>query len=538
MKKDIKFDIEAREGLKRGVDALANAVKVTLGPKGRNVVIEKVSGPPHITKDGVTVAKSIDLVDPVENMGAQMVKQVASRTNDTTGDGTTTATILAQAIITAGFKNVAAGSNPMDLKKGIDKAVSTVVEELKVLSKDVASDSKMINHVATVAANNDTAIGSIISEAVKAVGKDGVITIEVSKGLDTYVETVEGMEIHQGYLSPYFSTDESLVADLENPYILIHDQTISDVADIMSALEICSSQNRPLLVIAEDVDSNALNTMVLNKMQGGMKICAIKSPGFGPMKKATLEDLAILTGAKIITDVTGGDLKEVAVEDLGTAVRVVDGKNATTIISGGGKKSSIAKRIKNIREEADDDKKSDGEILKLKERAAKLKGGVAILYIGAATEVELLEKKDRIDDALAATRAAVEEGIIPGGGVAYVRIADTLVNLKGDNKDEDLGIEIVMEAMLEPLKQIIKNAGEKSEVIVEKVRSLKGDNGYNAKTGVYENMIKAGIIDPTKVARTALENAASIASLLLTTECVLSDNVAFRDKVIASGGKM
>jgi len=538
MKKDIKFEDEARAGLKRGVDALADAVKVTLGPKGRNVVIEKVQGAPHVTKDGVTVAKSIDLIDPVENMGAQMVKQVASRTNDTTGDGTTTATILAQSIVTAGFKNVAAGANPMDLKKGIEKAVSTVVEELKGLSRDVASDSKMIHHVATISANNDTSIGGIIAKAVKAVGKDGVVTIEVSKGLETYVETVEGMEIHQGYLSPYFSTDESLVADFENPYILFHDQIISDVADVMSALEICSMENRPLLVIAEDVDSNALNTMVLNRVKGGMKICAIKSPGFGPMKKATLEDLAILTGGKIISDVTGGDLKEITVGDLGTADRVVIGKNTTTIISGGGSKASISKRIKNIREEADDDKKSDGEILKLKERAAKLKGGVAILYIGAATEVELLEKKDRIDDALAATRAAVEEGIIPGGGVAYVRISDTLVNLKGDNEDEDLGIQIVRSAMMEPLKQIIKNAGEKSEVIVEKVRSSKGDNGYNAKTGVYENMIKAGVIDPTKVARTALENAASIASLLLTTECVLSDNVEFKDKVMNSGGKM
>jgi len=538
MKKDIKFEDEARAALKRGVDALADAVKVTLGPKGRNVVIEKVQGAPHVTKDGVTVARAIDLIDPVENMGAQMVKQVASRTNDTTGDGTTTATILAQAIVTAGFKNVAAGANPMDLKKGIEKAVNTVVEELKGLSRDVGSDSKMINHVATISANNDSSIGGIIAEAVKAVGKDGVITIEVSKGLETYVETVEGMEIHQGYLSPYFSTDESLVADLENPYILIHDQVISNVADIMSSLEISANENRPLLVIAEDVDSNALNTMVLNKVKGGMKICAIKSPGFGPMKKATLEDLAILTGGKVISDVTGGDLKEVSTEDLGTAVRVIIGKNSTTIISGGGKKSSIAKRISNIREEADDDKKSDGEILKLKERAAKLKGGVAILYIGAATEVELLEKKDRIDDSLSATRAAVEEGIIPGGGVAYVRISDTLINLKGDNEDENLGIQIVRKAMLEPLMQIVANAGLSGDIIVQKVRDGKGNFGYNARTDEFGDMIKFGVIDPTKVARTALENAASIASLLLTTECVLSDNVAFRDKVLASGGKM
>ena len=538
MKKDIKFSDEAREGLKRGVDKLADAVKVTLGPKGRNVVIEKVQGAPHVTKDGVTVAKSIDLIDPIENMGAQMVKQVTSRTNDTVGDGTTTSAILAQSIVTSGFRNVTAGANPMDLKKGIEKAVLTVVEELKSLSKDVSSDSKMINHVATISANNDTSIGGIIAEAVKAVGKDGVITIEVSKGLDTYVETVEGMEVQQGYLSPYFSTDESLVADLENPYILIHDQVISDVADVMSALEICANENRPLLVIAEDVDSNALNTMVLNKVKAGMKICAIKSPGFGPMKKATLEDLAILTGGKIISDVTGGDLKEISTEDLGTAVRVIVGKNATTIINGGGNKESISKRIKNIREEADDDKKSDGEILKLKERAAKLKGGVAILYIGAATEVELLEKKDRIDDSLAATRAAVEEGIIPGGGVSYVRISDTLANLKGDNADEDLGIQIVRKAMIEPLKQIISNAGLSGDIIIQKIREGKGNFGYNARTDEFGDMIKFGVIDPCKVARTALENAASIASLLLTTECVLSDNQEFKDKVIASGGKM
>ncbi|MBD3637824.1 MAG: chaperonin GroEL [Crocinitomicaceae bacterium] len=523
MAKDIVFDVDARDRLKKGVDALANAVKTTLGPKGRNVIIDKKFGAPHVTKDGVTVAKEIELADEVENMGAQMVKEVASKTADIAGDGTTTATVLAQAIITAGLKNVAAGANPMDLKRGIDKAVAAVVADLAKQSQEVGSDNDKIKQVATISANNDENIGSLIAEAMKAVGNEGVITVEEAKGTATEVKTVEGMQFDRGYLSPYFVTNsEKMIAELENPYILIYDKKISNIQEILPILEPVAQSNRPLLIIAEDVDGQALATLVINKLKGGLKIAAVKAPGFGDRRKAMLEDIAILTGGTVISEERGFTLENATLDQLGTCEKVDIDKDNTTIVNGAGEKELINNRVNQIKAQIETTT-SDYDKEKLQERLAKLAGGVAVLYVGAATEVEMKEKKDRVDDALSATRAAVEEGIVPGGGVALIRAISAIDKIKGENEDEDTGIAIIKRAVEEPLRQIVINAGSEGAVVVQRVAEGKGDFGYNARTEKYENMFKAGVIDPTKVTRIAIENAASIAAMLLTTEVVIAD---------------
>jgi len=523
MAKQIYFNLEARDALKKGVDALADAVKVTLGPKGRNVVIDKKFGPPTITKDGVSVAKEIELKDPIQNMGAQMVKEVASKTADLAGDGTTTATVLAQAIVTAGLKNVAAGANPMDLKRGIDKAVKAIITELKRVSKEVGDDNQKIEQVGSISANNDNTIGKLIAEAMAKVKKEGVITVEEAKGTDTYVDIVEGMQFDRGYLSPYFVTNtEKMIADLENPYVLLLDKKVSSMKDILPVLEKVVQTGKPLLIIAEDIEGEALATLVVNKIRGSLKIAAVKAPGFGDRRKAMLEDLAILTGGTVVSDETGFKLDKVELSDLGQAEKITIDKDNTIIVNGGGEKEHIASRITQIKAQIETTT-SDYDREKLQERLAKLAGGVAVLYVGAATEVEMKEKKDRVDDALHATRAAVEEGIIPGGGTAFIRTQAVLDGMVGVNDDETTGIAIVRRAIEEPLRQIVANAGGEGSVVVNKVREGKGEFGYNARTDVYENLIENGVIDPTKVTRIALENAASIAGMLLTTECVIAD---------------
>jgi len=523
MAKEIKFDIDARDLLKKGVDELANAVKVTLGPKGRNVIIEKKFGAPHITKDGVSVAKEIELSDPYQNMGAQIVKEVASKTNDKAGDGTTTATVLAQSIITVGLKNVAAGANPMDLKRGIDKAVAKVVESIKTQAKEVDDDIKKIEQVATISANNDSEIGKLIADAMAKVKKEGVITVEEAKGTNTTVDVVEGMQFDRGYLSPYFVTNtEKMECEMENPFILIHDKKISNLKDILPLLEASVQAGRPLLIIAEDIDGEALTTLVVNRLRGSLKICAVKAPGFGDRRKEMLQDIAILTGGTVISEEQGIQLASATIEMLGKAEKITVNKDNTTIVNGAGSKEAIAQRVAQIKAQIEATK-SDYDREKLQERLAKLAGGVAVLYVGAPSEVEMKEKKDRVDDALSATRAAVEEGIVPGGGVALIRAIDSLNGVKGENEDETTGIEIVKRAIEEPLRQIVANAGKEGAVIVQKVREGKGDYGYNARTDKFENFYEAGVIDPAKVTRVALENAASIAGMLLTTECVISE---------------
>ena len=523
MAKDIRYNVEARELLKEGVDALSNAVKVTLGPKGRNVIIDKKFGAPQVTKDGVTVAKEVELEDSFANMGAQMVKEVASKTNDDAGDGTTTATVLAQAIIGVGLKNVTAGANPMDLKRGIDKAVTAVVAELRKQSQEVGNDIAKIEQVASISANNDHNIGKLIAEAMSKVNKEGVITVEEAKGTETHVEVVEGMQFDRGYISAYFMTDtEKMEAELEKPLVLITDKKISTMKEIMGILEPVAQNGRSLLIIAEDVDGEALSALVVNKLRGTLKIAACKAPGFGDRRKDMLEDIAILTGGTVISTDKGMKLEDATMDMLGTAEKVTMNKENTTIVDGAGKKEAIAARIAQIRAGIEA-AKSDYDREKLQERLAKLSGGVAVLYVGAATEVEMKEKKDRVDDALAATRAAVEEGIIPGGGVAYIRAVAALEDMKGANEDETTGIQIVKRAIEEPLRQIVNNAGGEGSVIVNKVKESKGNVGYNARDDKFEDMLEAGIIDPTKVARVALENASSIASMFLTTECVLAE---------------
>ena len=523
MAKEIKYNVEARNLLKEGVDALADAVKVTLGPKGRNVIIGKAFGAPHITKDGVTVAKEVELEDSFANMGAQMVREVASKTNDDAGDGTTTATVLAQAIIGVGIKNVTAGANPMDLKRGIDKAVSTVVESLRAQSQEVGSDNSKIEQVATISANNDNTIGKLIAEAMAKVNNEGVITVEEAKGTDTYVDVVEGMQFDRGYISAYFITNtEKMQTELDKPYILITDKKISTMKEIMSVLEPVAQSGRALLIIAEDVDGEALSALVVNKLRGTLKIAACKAPGFGDRRKEMLEDIAALTGATVISTDKGMRLEDATLDSLGCAEKVTMNKENTTIVDGCGDKEAIKARVEQIRASIEVSK-SDYDREKLQERLAKLAGGVAVLYVGAATEVEMKEKKDRVDDALAATRAAVEEGIVPGGGVAYIRATEALEGLKGENDDQTTGIQIVKRAIEEPLRQIVANAGGEGSVVVNKVREGEGSFGYNAREDRYEDMLEAGIIDPTKVSRVALENAASIASMFLTTECVLAE---------------
>ncbi|EEI91373.1 chaperonin GroEL [Sphingobacterium spiritivorum] len=523
MAKQVKYNVEARDALKKGVDTLANAVKVTLGPKGRNVIIEKKFGSPAITKDGVTVAKEIELKDALENMGAQMVKEVASKTADQAGDGTTTATVLAQAIIAPGIKSVAAGANPMDLKRGIDKAVATVVANLKSQSQVVGQDNNKIKQVATISANNDEVIGSLIAEAMEKVGNDGVITVEEAKGTETEVKTVEGMQFDRGYLSPYFVTNsDKMEAELDNPYILIYDKKISNMKELLPVLEKQVQTGKPLLIIAEDLDGEALATLVVNKIRGSLKVAAVKAPGFGDRRKAMLEDIAILTGGTVISEERGYKLENAELSYLGQAEKVVVDKDNTTVINGGGNVEDIKARVNQIKSQIETTT-SDYDREKLQERLAKLAGGVAVLYVGATTEVEMKEKKDRVDDALHATRAAVEEGIVAGGGVAFIRATESLANLKGENEDETIGIEIIKRAIEEPLRQICNNAGVEGAVVVQKVKEGTADFGYNARTDKYENLIGAGVIDPTKVSRVALENAASIASMLLTTECVLAD---------------
>ena len=523
MAKDITFNIEARDALKRGVDALANAVKVTLGPKGRNVIIDKKFGSPIITKDGVTVAKEIELSNPVENMGAQLLKEVASKTADAAGDGTTTATVLAQAIVTGGLKNVAAGANPMDLKRGIDKAVEAVVANLKVQSQNVGNDNKKIEQVATISANNDSTIGKLIAEAMAKVKKEGVITVEEAKGTDTTVEVVEGMEFDRGYISPYFITDvDKMEAVLDSPLILIYEKKISSMKELLPVLEKAVQTGKPILIIAEDVDGEALQTLVVNRLRSNLKICAVKAPGFGDRRKAMLEDLAILTGGIFIAEDRGFLLENADLTFLGKAEKVTIDKDNTTIVGGAGKKADITARVNQIKAQIESTT-SDYDKEKLQERLAKLAGGVAVLYVGAATEVEMKEKKDRVDDALAATRAAVEEGIVPGGGVAYIRAIAALEKLKGINEDENTGIQIVRRAIEEPLRQICANCGIEGSIVVQKVKEGKDDYGFNARTEKYENLLKAGVIDPTKVSRIALENAASVAAMLLTTDCVLAE---------------
>ena len=523
MAKDIKYNWEAREGLKKGVDALANAVKVTLGPKGRNVIIDKKFGAPQITKDGVTVAKEIELQEPIENMGAQMVKEVASKTNDQAGDGTTTATVLAQAIFNTGLKNVTAGANPMDLKRGIDKAVAKVVENLKAQSVEINDSHEKIEQVATISANNDSAVGKVIAEAMQKVKKEGVITIEEAKGTDTYVKVVEGMQFDRGYISPYFVTDtEKMEAVYDTPYILIYDKKISNMKEFLPILEKVVQTGRPMLIISEDVDSEALATLVVNRLRGGLKIVAVKAPGFGDRRKEMLEDIAILTGGTVISEEKGYKLEDATLEMLGVAEKITVDKENTTIVSGKGDKKAIEARIAMIKSQIEKTT-SDYDREKLQERLAKMAGGVAVIYVGAASEVEMKEKKDRFDDALHATRAAIEEGIIPGGGVAYIRSIAAMKGLKGDNEDQQIGIDIVRRALEEPLRQIANNAGKEGSVIVNAVAKGKGDYGYNARIDEYQHMIEAGVIDPTKVSRVALENAASIAGMLLTTECVLAE---------------
>ncbi len=521
MAKEIKFDLEARDGLKRGVDKLANAVKVTLGPKGRNVVIDKKYGSPQVTKDGVSVAKEIELSDKIENMGAQIIKEVASKTADQAGDGTTTATVLAQAIVTNGLKNVAAGANPMDLKRGMDKAVEVVVKSLESQSQEVGTDYQKIHQVASISANNDEVIGKLIADAMDKVGKEGVITVEEAKGTETEVKTVEGMQFDRGYLSPYFVTDtDSMTVEMDNPYILIHDEKISSMQSLLPILEKAVGTSRPFLIISEDLDGEALATLVVNKVRAGLKVAAVKAPGFGDRRKAMLEDIAVLTGGRFISQDLGMTLETVELSDLGRCERVTIDKDNTTIINGNGEKSEINSRISQIKSQIET-VTSDYDREKLQERLAKLAGGVAVIYIGAATEIEMKEKKDRVDDALHATRAAVEEGIIAGGGVAYIRATTQLDSLRGANEDENTGISIIRRAIEEPLRQIVNNCGGDASVVVNKVREGVADYGYNARTEVYENLITAGVIDPTKVARVALQNAASAASMILTTECAL-----------------
>lgn len=523
MAKQIHFNLDARDGLRRGVDSLANAVKVTLGPKGRNVVIDRKFGSPTVTKDGVTVAKEIELTNSVENMGAQMVKEVASKTADLAGDGTTTATVLAQAIVNGGLKNVAAGANPMDLKRGVDKAVISVVENLRKQSETVGDDFKKIQQVASISANNDDVIGSLISDAMEKVGKDGVITVEEAKGTQTEVKTVEGMQFDRGYLSPYFVTNtEKMEAELESPYILIYDKKVSNMKELLPVLEQTAQTGKPLVIIAEDVEGEALATLVVNKIRGSLKVAAVKAPGFGDRRKAMLQDIAVLTGGTVISEEQGRKLDDATLDSLGTCEKVVINKENTTIVNGVGAKEDIDGRIAQIKAEIDNST-SDYDVEKLQERLAKLSGGVAVLYIGAASEVEMKEKKDRVDDALHATRAAVEEGIVAGGGVAYVRAIESLKDLKGANADENTGIQIIRRALEEPLRQIVHNAGGEGSVVIQKVKEGKKDFGYNARTEEYENLIGAGVIDPTKVSRVALENAASVASMLLTTECLIAD---------------
>ncbi len=523
MAKDIKFDIEARDGLKRGVDALANAVKVTLGPKGRNVIISKSFGAPQVTKDGVTVAKEVELENELENMGAQMVKEVASKTNDLAGDGTTTATVLAQAIVKEGLKNVAAGANPMDLKRGIDKAVNAITKDLEKQSTKVGNSSEKIKQVASISANNDDVIGDLIANAFGKVGKEGVITVEEAKGTDTYVDVVEGMQFDRGYLSPYFVTDsEKMLADLENPYILLYDKKISTMKDLLPILEPVAQSGKPLLIIAEDVDGEALATLVVNKLRGALKIAAVKAPGFGDRRKAMLEDIAVLTGGSVISEEQGLTLEGATIESLGTAERITIDKDNTTIVNGSGSKSLIKNRVNQIKSQIESTT-SDYDKEKLQERLAKLAGGVAVLYVGAASEVEMKEKKDRVDDALHATRAAVEEGIVAGGGVAFVRAKPLLEKLVTDNLDETTGVQIIAKAIEAPLRTIVENAGGEGSVVVAKVMEGKKDFGFDAKSEKYVSMLKAGIIDPKKVARIALENAASVAGMILTTECALVD---------------
>ncbi len=536
MAKTIKFNTEARELLKKGVDQLADAVKVTLGPKGRNVVVERKFGAPHITKDGVSVAKEVELSDPYANLGAQMVREVASKTGDDAGDGTTTATVLAQSIVSTGIKNVTAGANPMDLKRGIDKAVAKVVETIKGMSQEVDNSNDKIEQVATISANNDSEIGKLIATAMQKVGKEGVITVEEAKGTDTTVEVVEGMQFDRGYISPYFVTDtEKMEADLEAPFILVYDKKISVMKDLMPILEKTVQTGRPLLIIAEDVDGEALATLVVNRIRGSLKVAAVKAPGFGDRRKEMLQDIAILTGATFISEETGLKLENADLSMLGTCEKVSITKENTTIVNGRGDKEAIAERTAQIKAQIANTK-SDYDREKLQERLAKLAGGVAVLYVGAATEVEMKEKKDRVDDALCATRAAVEEGIVPGGGVAYIRATEALEGLKGDNEDETTGIEIVRRAIEEPLRQIVFNGGKEGAVIVQKVREGKGDFGYNARTDKFENLLSAGVIDPAKVTRVALENAASIAGMFLTTECVLVEEKENKPDPAAAAG--
>ena len=523
MAKEIKFDIKAREELKKGVDALANAVKVTLGPKGRNVILEKKFGAPHITKDGVSVAKEIELEDKFQNIGAQLVKEVASKTGDDAGDGTTTATLLAQAIINTGLKNVAAGANPMDVKRGIDKAVAKVVECIKAQSQEVGDDFDKIENVARISANNDSEIGQLIAEAMKKVKKEGVITVEEAKGTTTSVEVVEGMQFDRGYISPYFVTNtEKMECEMDHPFILLFDKKISNLKDMLPILEATAQSGRPLLIVAEDVDSEALATLVVNRLRGSLKICAVKAPGFGDRRKEMLEDIAVLTGGIVISEEKGLKLEGATVDMLGSAEKVSVNKETTVIVNGLGDKTAIAERVSQIKTQIETTKSTyDKE--KLQERLAKLAGGVAVLYIGAPSEVEMKEKKDRVDDALSATRAAVAEGIVPGGGVAYIRCISSLEGMKGDNDDETTGIEIIRRAIEEPLRQIVANAGLEGAVVVQKVKEGTGDFGYNARTDSYENLFTTGVIDPAKVSRVALENAASIAGMFLTTECVIAE---------------
>ena len=523
MAKNIIFNTEAREQLRQGVNALADAVKVTLGPEGRNVIIDKKFGAPHITKDGVSVAKEVELEDAVQNMGAQLVKEVASKTNDQAGDGTTTATVLAQAIVNTGIKNVTAGANPMDLKRGIDKAVAAVVADLKARSREIGEGKEKVEQVATISANNDKFIGQMIAEAMNKVKKEGVITIEEAKGLDTTVKVVEGMQFDRGYLSPYFVTNtEKMEATYENPFILIYDKKISNLKELLPILEKTVQTGRGLLIISEDIEGEALATLVVNRLRGSLKIVAVKAPGFGDRRKEMLEDIAILTGGTVISEEKGYKLEDTDLSMLGTAQKITVDKDNTTIVSGAGEKAAIEARVNQIRSQIEKTT-SDYDKEKLQERLAKLAGGVAVIYVGAASEVEMKEKKDRFDDALHATRAALEEGIIPGGGVAFIRAISALDNLKGENEDEQTGIQIVRRALEEPLRQIVENAGMEGSVVVNKVKEMSGDNGFNARTEVYEDLHAAGVIDPTKVARVAIENAASIASMILTTECVLSE---------------
>ena len=523
MAKEIKFDIKAREELKKGVDALADAVKVTLGPKGRNVIIEKKFGAPHITKDGVSVAREVELEDPFQNMGAQLVKEVASKTGDDAGDGTTTATVLAQAIINVGLKNVAAGANPMDIKRGIDRAVAVVVEGIKAQSQEVGDDFKKIEDVARISANNDEAIGHLIAEAMKKVKKEGVITVDEAKGTETTVDIVEGMQFDRGYISPYFVTNtEKMECVMESPYILIYDKKISNIKDILPVLEATAQSGRGLLIISEDVDQEALATLVVNRLRGSLKVCAVKAPGFGDRRKEMLEDIAVLTGGVVISEEKGMQLATATIDQLGRAEKITVNKENTTIVNGAGNKEAIAGRVAQIKAQIEQTT-SDYDREKLQERLAKLAGGVAVLHIGAPSEVEMKEKKDRVDDALSATRAAIAEGIVPGGGVDYIRCVKSLENLKGANDDETTGINIVLRAIEEPLRQIVANAGEEGAVVVQKVKDGEGDYGYNARTDTYENLLAAGVIDPAKVTRVALENAASIAGMFLTTSCVIAD---------------